>query len=422
VDGINIGAVIRGARAAARLTQTQLGASVGYSGSAISRIETGHLQPDWDTVVRIAEHLGIDPGRLGLATVKTDSPHPQEDAVHRRNLLAGAAGIGITLATGIPAAAAARPATTDPAAGLEAALYSPAAAEPASLPRLTKGLAAARADFTAARYAALGEHLPALLGVAEATRDAASGGVREQAQAAVARGYVLATELAHKEHSEVAWATADRALTAARASGDPVVIGEAARVLGITMRRAGRPGAAVDLLRRTAAQLAAEQTPEQQAVAATLLMTAAYTAACNAQRGDALDLMAGADEAVHGLPSGLPARPLFTVDATTAQAALYRVGILTVLSTPDEAVPYAQQLLGVRWPTAERAARAGTDTARMWHQLGDPTRTFAALRMVERAAPEEARRPALRALTASLAYGPSMVPGLREFAQRTGAI
>ncbi|MDH6113845.1 putative small secreted protein [Kitasatospora sp. MAP12-15] len=340
----------------------------------------------------------------------------------RRELFAGAAGIGIAIAAGTPAVAAPRNApAVDPAAGLEQALFEPAAAAPVTLPRLATGLAAAHRDFGAARYDSLGRQLPALLGAAEATRDASSGRAREEAHAAVARGYVLATELAVKQHAEVAWATADRALTAARASGDPVVLGEAARVLAITMRRAGRTGAAVDLLRRTAAQLGSGQPAEQRAVAATLLMTAAYTAACNAQRGEALDLMAGAEETVRTIPV-VRSRRLFTVDATTAQVDLYWIGIHNALGTPDEGVPYAKRLSGVSWPSAERQARAGTDAARMWHQLGDHRRTFGALRSVEQAAPEEVRRPALRALTADLLYGPVALPGLRAFAQRTGAV
>jgi len=75
-----------------------------------------------------------------------------------------------------------------------------------------------------------------------------------------------------------------------------------------------------------------------------------------------------------------------------------------------------------RLPTAERRARFGTDAARMWHALGDRRHTFSALLGVERAAPEEVRRPALRALTADLLYGPGALAGLREFAHRTGAV
>lgn len=337
--------------------------------------------------------------------------------MRRRSMLAGMVGVGMGAALGgSPAASAAPIPAVDPAVGLERALFSPDAAPAVSLPRLGRALSAAHAEFTAAKYSALGQHLPGLLGAAEATREATSGRAREQAQAAAARGYVLATELALKSHSDVAWVAADRALTAARASGDPVVVGEAARVLAITMRRAGRSGGAVDLLRRTAGSLDGR---EGTAVGATLLMTAAYTAACAGQRTDALDLMGEAEQAVGRLPRQ-PGTELFTVDATPAQAALYWIGVHNALGTPDEAVRYARSINPAALPTAERRARLGTDTARMWQQLGDHRKTFAALRLVEQAAPEEARRPALRAMTAGLLYGPVQIPGLREFAQRTG--
>ncbi|MEU8034636.1 hypothetical protein AB0C13_39850 [Streptomyces sp. NPDC049099] len=48
--------------------------------------------------------------------------------------------------------------------------------------------------------------------------------------------------------------------------------------------------------------------------------------------------------------------------------------------------------------------------------------TFAALRRVGQEAPQEVRRPALRALTAGLLYGPTRIEGVREFAARTGAL
>ncbi|MFE8950716.1 hypothetical protein ACFYOH_44775, partial [Streptomyces sp. NPDC007856] len=46
---------------------------------------------------------------------------------------------------------------------------------------------------------------------------------------ALARSYVLAAELATKQHSDAAWVVADRALAAARCSGIPVAVGEVSR-------------------------------------------------------------------------------------------------------------------------------------------------------------------------------------------------
>ncbi|MFF4818260.1 hypothetical protein ACFY2K_27170 [Kitasatospora sp. NPDC001309] len=119
--------------------------------------------------------------------------------------------------------------------------------------------------------------------------------------------------------------------------------------------------------------------------------------------------------------SGAPRTTLFTVDATRAQADRYWIGVHSALGTPDEGVQYAARIAPERLPTAERQARFGTDCARMWHHLGDHRRTVAALQFTERVAPEEVRRPALRALTADLLYAPVTVPGVRELATRTGA-
>jgi hypothetical protein len=409
----------------------------------MSRVEAGTLRPTPETLLRIAEALDLPPQRLGIVPVPAQrraSPScspaagpaarvangvmqaQQEVPVRRRELLAGMAGTAAAAIIPTPAAAAtASTSDDDLAAALERALYAPDAIGPAPAAVVEQHLAAARGDFTAARYGRLGQALPGLIGAAEAGRDASAGAARERAHSTVARAYVLATELAVKQHSDIAWVAADRALASARAGGSPVVIGEAARVLAITMRRSGRPAAAVDLLRRTAADLADQRGAAPQAVAATLMFTAAYTAACDRRRSDALDLMAGADEAIRRLPADTPAAPLFTVDATAAQRDLYWIGVHNALGTPDEGVPYAARLTAVALPTAERRARLGTDTARMWHQLGDQRRTFTALRLVEQAAPEEARRPALRALTADLLYSPAPLPGVREFARRTGA-
>lgn len=73
-------------------------------------------------------------------------------------------------------------------------------------------------------------------------------------------------------------------------------------------------------------------------------------------------------------------------------------------------------------PTTERRARYWTDTARMWHALGEDRRTVAALRTMEAVAPGEVRRPSVRSLTQAVLYGPAGGDSkVRAFAQRTGA-
>ncbi|MFH8350091.1 hypothetical protein [Streptomyces sp. NPDC018045] len=190
------------------------------------------------------------------------------------------------------------------------------------------------------------------------------------------------------------------------------------------MRRAGRSPAAVDFLTNTATSLGADRgTPAPEALAARtcLMLTAAYTAASTNQRGTALDLLQEATETSARIPTGRPLG-LFTIQASLAECAMYSISTHTALHTPDEGVRHVNSVTPVQLPTAERRARFHTDTARMWHQIGDSHRAYTALRAVEREAPEEARRPAIQALTADLLYSHRNLPGLREFALRTGAV
>ncbi|MCB5170135.1 helix-turn-helix domain-containing protein [Streptomyces bambusae] len=417
----DLGAIFRSARHALRLKQEDVARAVGYSRSAISRIEGNRMRVDLDTRLRLAQVLRIPPEQVAgfplsaapvIDTVGALPMPDKEDAMRRRNLL-GALAAGAS-AIALPGTAEARPAPVS----FDDMLFRLPSTDPAPLRALASQAAAARTAFTAARYSDLGRALPGLLSAAEATRDAAVGRARQQANAILARAYVLACELAAKQHSDTAWVAADRALAAARASGMPIPVGEAARVLAITMRRSGNCSSAVSFLTTETAALdpAEERTA---AVRTTLLLTAAYSAAAGGDRATALSLLDEADETVERWPQAPGG--LFTVEATKTQAAVYRIGVHTTLGTPDEAVEIARGLNIDLMPTAERRARAWTDTARMWHALGHGQQAFTALRHVEQEAAQEVRRPALRALTSNLLYGPTRVEGLREFAVRTGA-
>ncbi|WP_405743701.1 helix-turn-helix domain-containing protein [Streptomyces sp. NBC_01525] len=421
-----IGDALRGARCRARLTQAQAGQVVGYSASAISRIEAGRMRLSYDRLLAFAELYRISPDSLTGRSVPDGSPlgtvgRPldEEDAVRRRNLLTGALAAGATAAFGAASPASAAAGSGDPVAPLEDYLFRLPSAAPVPVTRLTRATETARADFRAARYSSLGRSLPGLLAAASSTWQESRGHAREKAAVALARAYVLAAELALKGHSDTAWAAADRALTAARASGDPVPIGEASRVLAITMRRSGNCPSAVRLLTNEARDLDARQ-ERTGAVRTTLLLTAAYSAATGGDRTTALDLLEAAEEETarrEAAPSDL-----FTVDATRAQVDVYRIGVFNALGAPDGGVEVTRRISIGNMPTPERRARAWTDTARMWHALRDGPRTFAALRHVEQEAPQEVRRPALRALTADLVYASARVSGVREFAIRTGSL
>ncbi|WP_185836735.1 helix-turn-helix transcriptional regulator [Streptomyces sp. WAC 06783] len=440
----DLGALIRGGRGARRpkMTQAQLAVHVGYSASWVCRVEAGEIIPPVVTLLRIAAALDISPDELTRAahppergpspvmpspggppamdaTVATGiSESQQEGTVRRRGFLTGAAGVSAVLLTGTRAAAEQPPGELG--AGLETALFNLPTAGPVPISRLERALGRARDDFRHTRYQTLSAELPLLLAAADATRDHLTGHARERANALASYAYSLAGEFASKQRSEATWVAADRALTAARACGQPAPLGEATRMLSVAMRRAGRYRQAADLLLRTSRQLADDPTDQARAVRAAMLLTCGYTCAHYGDRTVALGLVDEAQEIGQRISYG-PSLDGATIQATRAQCESFRLSIYNKLGVPDEAAPIVGRIDASAFQTAERRARFHTDAARMYHQLGDDIRTFASLRAIERQAPEEARRPSVKALTTDLLYS-SAQPGLKEFAARTGAL
>ncbi|MGW1194396.1 helix-turn-helix domain-containing protein [Streptomyces sp. NPDC002536] len=438
----DLGALMRGGRGARRpkMTQAQLAVIVGYSTSWVCRVETGEIIPPDATLRRIAAALDIPPDELisaahpperepardpqspGSSGTVTDTVTTgdieEEDAVRRRGFLTGAVGVGAVMVTGTPATASGRT-PADPAAALEAGLFHPPATGPVPLAQLDRALHRARADFRHARYHVLGTELPLLLAAADTTRVHLTGHAHERACALASYAYSLAAELASKLHSETVWVASDRALAAARDSGQPAPLGEATRMLSVAMRRAGRHHQAAGLLIHTDRQLADDPREQARAVRAANLLTAAYTAA---HYGDRTAALAMVDEAQHigqRVHYGHGMEQV-TIRATREQCEGFRLSIYNKLGTPDDAVSVIRRINPSTFPTPERRARFRTDEARIWHQLGDNPRTFAALRAIEHEAPEEARRPSVRSLTADLLYSSASLPGLKDFAGRTG--
>ncbi|MGC5266726.1 transcriptional regulator [Streptomyces cyaneofuscatus] len=277
-------------------------------------------------------------------------------------------------------------------------------------------VAAARRLFAASAYTRLGKVLPLLL--AAAARSA------EQGPAVAARAacvWVLASQLAVKQgHTGPAGAYAEKAAAAARRSGDPVVLAAAARAAATPLRRTGRTNEALLLLAEGRAHLLAGTHPaaaELQAAGMTAL-TAAYTAAQAHRSALARDFVAQAEENTLRLARHphTASRPR---ELTADQCALYGIGIHRHLGDIDTALAHARRLRPAHLPTAERRARAATDTARALIDASDAAGAFAQLHLVELAAPLEARRPSVRALTAQVAELRPDLPGLSDYAQRT---
>jgi transcriptional regulator with XRE-family HTH domain len=436
------GAVLRRARQARGITQAQAGHLAGYSGATISRFETGNRRlADIDTLSRLATALSIAPGLFGLtpgageipggaragavpggtrlATVVPGLPLDGDD-VRRRDMIASTAALAGAAALGrAPEAAAAPP---NPAAGLEDVLYGRAHAAPVPAVTLRAAIKAARGDFRDARYDRVPAALPKIIAAAQATSQDAGAGQRAEASGLLADAYLLAADFAVKINDDpLSWTTADRALQAAQASGDPLLLADACRAVAVAMRRARHPARAVDLLLHACRDIApdAKAGPDQLATYGNLLTVAAYTAATAGNRHAATEYITEAATAAQRLGTTSSRQPAFG----PAGLALYQVSIAQVLGDNGTAIDHARSIRPDDIPTPERKGRYWVDVARAWHQWGKPDACYQALLAAERAAPAEVRfRPPVHRMTEDLLSrnGRNSLPGLRAFAHRVG--
>lgn len=307
--------------------------------------------------------------------------------------------------------------------GIAALLPGTAVAATPDLPRLGRGLAAGRSEFRAARYTALARRVPALQFAAATAREQLTGSPRRSASALLARVHILASELGVKAgDSELAWAHAQAAVAAAEDCGDPAVLADATRICATPLRRQDRAGDAVLLLEGTLHRLDAEAPHPAPAIvtaAGSLALSAAYSAALAGQKATALQLVERAQDAADRLATQ-PRPP--SGDLSCQQVQLYKVGVHHLLGQDTTAVRIARQLDPRALPTPERRARLGTDSARALLALGADDEAFAALLSIEAAAPEDAGRPSVRALTSELLTRRPALSGLRAFAVRTHVV
>ena len=374
------GALVRAARAAQGLSLAELGRRVGYSASQISRYERG-LTPLTDITVlrRFADALAIPPQQFGLkpatgparhalfAEHRTPGPHRNtvgqerqwedgEDPVRRREMLTGTAALAGAAALG--GIRAARPGH---AISVHDVLYGRTSAAPVTLPELRASIVAARSDFQTARYEQVTTALPRLLAAAQATTDAVDSSQHADTSTLLADAYLLAADFAVKINDDpLAWMTADRALQAAPAGNDPLTLADARRAVATSMRRAGHPARACDLLVRACHDLGpADGDPDTLAMYGTMLNVAAYTAATAGDRGAARDYATEAAAAAgrlgraaaaacphsarQGSPSTRSASPRYS--ATTAPPSTTRGNCVPPTSPP----PNGRAATGSTW-------------------------------------------------------------------------
>lgn len=442
------GPLARAVRHARRLTLAQVASRCHLSLSTLSRMETGqrklidvHYLRTLSEVLEIPPHLfGLAPAFTGAAQMREDGapvnvgtaiPGGQDgdEAMRRRQVLAGL--VGVTIAGVLPSTARASSGEESLEALLLARSQCPAV--PVPLVTLSQALADAQRKFEACEYADLSRLLPQLIATAHASKDASVGQVQERMSAALARAYLLGSELAVKQHRDcVARVAADRSHSAAEASGDPLVIAASSRAIAIGMRRhalgasesidrdAGLNGA-ITILTRTALDLGADHgSPPVPRLASygSLLCTASYSAAQNGNTAQAVALIEEAEDAARRLKSTGSGMGNAQFSATTV--AVYRIGVHTTLGDTARALTYFESVDPRRLPSAERRARAFVDGARAWKEHGDVERAADALHRAHDCAPQELGRPSVQRLITALADSPGRTPAaLSSLVHRT---
>ncbi|TDC00784.1 XRE family transcriptional regulator [Micromonospora fluostatini] len=369
----------------------------------LSRIERGLRHPS-ATLAKALDTALRAQGHLEALARKGD------EEMRRRSLLVGVSTMTAALLTPVPAAG-------DALAALDAVLVDPLDESPAGVPALRASLQAGRREFRAVRYQELAQRLPSLVRAGEAVRHQARQSETAVADDLLAGAYGLAAELSIKLHEEgLAWTMADRAVRAARSSGHPRTVASAQRVLAIALRRSGHRTQAQHAV-ITAAHRLRDDTdlthPRDASQYASLLATAAYTAAQTDRRDDAWAYVTEAQDALTraGGPSG------FTLNDLT----LYRVGIARALGDYGQAVDHVRQVRIDALGGVERRVRFWEDAALSLMGRGRPDEAWAALQNARATAPQEVLyRPWARRLTADLLDSRVRLPGLPEFAAQVG--
>ncbi|MDR6980726.1 hypothetical protein J2X68_007468 [Streptomyces sp. 3330] len=157
--------------------------------------------------------------------------------------------------------------------------------------------------------------------------------------------------------------TADRARTWAEVSGSPLAAAAASRELAIVPRHQDRHGEAQRLMTSAAADVEAPglRTDAAAAAYAQMLCTLAYTAARGGQRAQALAMVEEARHSARRLPQAPPPGRLLPI--SPAAVDLYAVGVHWALGDAGAALEAGKDLRPDQFPTAERKARLGTDSA-----------------------------------------------------------
>jgi hypothetical protein len=356
--------------------------------------------------------IGPDLGQRhtpGVVSCATGEKQEDQDSVRRRTFveLAGASLISAMLAD---AASASALAETEPFApiltGDAADAVVPEPGSLADVSSLAAEVDSARREYQGCRYSELSRRLPGLLARLDSACAVLAGDARAMACKLAADAYHVAAGLLLKlDDQGLACLAADRSMRAARASGDPVMVGASARIITHTLMSGGHLPAAVSAASSYATWLdhAMEpHTPDSLSVYGALLLRGSVAAARRGDRGTAHELLGEADEAARRLGGDADGNLRGTAFGP-ANTMLHRVNIAVTLGDAGTAIDVASKVNLSKITVTERKATLLLDVSRAFLQWGRHEKAYTALRAAEATAHEEvAGRPSVHQLLRDL--------------------
>jgi len=263
--------------------------------------------------------------------------------------------------------------------------------EPPDLDILRSQVGSAWSAYQDSRYARATRLIPGILADAQRAVRGYEGDDQQRAQGALAMAYQGAAMVLTKiGEADLAWIAADRGLTAAHASGDPVVTGSLFRSVTHCLLANGRFNAAKQLTADAGGWLQAglaDASPEYLSVYGTLFLAGSMAAARAEDRATAHDFLKEAAETARRL--GHDANHMWTAFGPT-NVAIHRVS--TAMELGDIQIVLDQ---GPRIDTSalpiERRVRHTLEVARAHSAYNQLDEALALVLDAEELAPEQVR-------------------------------
>jgi transcriptional regulator with XRE-family HTH domain len=342
-DTFSVGERIAFYRRRRGLTQRVLASMVGRSEDWLSKIERNERDlRRLDVLTDLARELRVTLGDLLGQPVLVEDDQPAEDNVpavrealmsHRR---------------------------------LSRTLFGGGTARSVDLIRAAQLTEYAWQDYQNGRLGRVIKALPGLITTAQALEDEAAGADQGQTWRISARVHHLAASLLSKiGEADLAWIAAERAMSAAERSGDPLSLASAARAGTHALLSVGRYDDALNLGETAASWLEANSDandPEALSLAGMLRLRTAVAAARHQDRALTNELLRRADDAAERI--GRDADYWFTSFGPT-NVRLHRLSASLDLDDVAYVIEHGHRVTAVGLP-AERSATLDLDMARAY--------------------------------------------------------